>query len=149
MNEDEYIEAANTNDAVEVEAEAEAQEVVTPEVKPEPAPAPAAPAPKVAPARKQKVVVSGQAKDDVLLSRCVFKNMYSRKSLTIHHVQRRLEELGYRDAGSDKDGWYGDLTKRAVAAFQKDSKMADTGVIDAATFEAIFADDPYVNVIID
>jgi peptidoglycan hydrolase-like protein with peptidoglycan-binding domain len=109
------------------------------------APAPAPKAQKNAP----KVAVSGAAKDDVLLSACVFKNVYARKSLTIHHVQRRLAELGYRDAGSDKDGWYGDLTKRAVAAFQKDAKLGESGIIDAATLEAIFDGDPYVSVILN
>lgn len=139
--------AAIEEQAVEVEAPAvEAVEVVAEET----APAEEAPAPKPRPSRKPpKVAVSGAAKDDVHLSKCVFKNVYARKSLTIHHVQRRLNELGYREAGSDKDGWYGDLTKRAVAAFQKDNKLGDSGVIDAATLEAIFADDPYTNVIID
>jgi len=109
------------------------------------APAPAPKAQKNAP----KVAVSGADKDDVLLSKCVFKNVYSRKSLTIHHVQRRLAELGYRDAGSDKDGWYGDKTKSAVAAFQKDRKLGESGIIDAATLEAIFDGDPYVSVILN
>ena len=150
--------AAIEEQAVEVEAPSveavEAVEVVeaVDVVAEETAPVEEAPAPNSVQRRKparDAVTVSGMPKDDVLLSKCVFKNVYARKSLTIHHVQRRLEELGYREAGSDKDGWYGDKTKLAVAEFQKDNKLGDSGVIDAATLEAIFADDPYVNVIID
>jgi peptidoglycan hydrolase-like protein with peptidoglycan-binding domain len=88
--------------------------------------------------------VSGNAVDQVLLSSCVFKNKFARKSLSIHHVQRRLAELGYPDAASDKDGWYGDLTASAVAVFQATEGLESTGVLDMATLNAIFHDDPNV-----
>ena len=90
--------------------------------------------------------VSGNAFDQVLLSSCVFKNKFARKSLSIHHVQRRLAELGYPDAASDKDGWYGDLTASAVAVFQATEGLESTGVLDMATLNAIFHDDPNVTV---
>ena len=114
---------------------------------PEPAPAPAPKPKKVAVKSGVGVVVSGGEFDTVRLDACVFKNMFARKSLSIHHVQRRLAELGYRDATSDKDGWYGDLTKLAVAAFQKANNLGDSGVIDAATLHALFADEPFINVV--
>jgi peptidoglycan hydrolase-like protein with peptidoglycan-binding domain len=131
------------SDAVEAVAEAL---VVEPEPAPEPSPDPV---PTKAQKRKNTVAVSGAQKDDVLLSRCVYKNAYSRKSLTIHHVQRVLVELGYGEASSDKDGWYGDRTKAAVLQFQKDNGLSGDGIINAETFSAIFAKDAYVNVILD
>lgn len=95
-------------------------------------------------------VVSGKDADDVFLDKCVYKNVAARKSLTVHHLQRRLAELGYKEAASDKDGWYGDLTKNAVAAFQSAEKIdADTpGLMNAATLQKIFDGDANVNVII-
>lgn len=85
--------------------------------------------------------------DAVLLSACIYKNPASRKSLTIHHLQRRLNELGYKDAYADKDGWYGDLTRDAVAAYQKDNGIAvdgAVGIVDATTMEKLFAGDANV-----
>jgi peptidoglycan hydrolase-like protein with peptidoglycan-binding domain len=99
--------------------------------------------------RKKKVAVpnaavSGGATDDVYLDRCVFKNLHARKSLTVHHLQRRLAELGYSEALTDKDGWYGDVTRDAVAAWQRDSGVEGDGTMTADTFRQIFADDPNV-----
>jgi peptidoglycan hydrolase-like protein with peptidoglycan-binding domain len=98
---------------------------------------------------KAQHAVSGAAQDNVYLSRCVVKNQFERKSLTIHHVQRRLAELGYRAATADKDGWYGDNTVSAVASFQSAVQLTSTGIIDAETFTALFAGDPNVIVHID
>jgi hypothetical protein len=91
-------------------------------------------------------VVSGKDKDDVFLKQAVYKNPRARKSLTIHHLQRRLAELGYADAAADRDGWYGDLTKLSVEAWQKDNKIEPTGLMNAKTIEGIFAGDPNVRV---
>lgn len=93
-------------------------------------------------------VVGNGDKDEVYLKQCVYKNAYARKSLTVHHLQRRLAELGYSDAAADRDGWYGDLTKESVKAFQGDNKLDGTGVMDATTFERIFAGDPNVKVVL-
>lgn len=90
--------------------------------------------------------VSGAAQDPVRLSRCVFKNQFERKSLTVHHVQRRLAELGHAGALSDKDGWYGDATALAVADFQAVCGFPVSGQMDAATFERLFAGD--INVVV-
>jgi peptidoglycan hydrolase-like protein with peptidoglycan-binding domain len=91
--------------------------------------------------------VSGHDVDPVRLSSIVYKNRFQRKTLSVHHLQRRLSELGYHDAYSDTDGWYGDLTKAAVAAYQADNGLAGEGVADIATLESLFSDDP--NVAID
>lgn len=111
---------------------------VVPEVKPLPI---------VAKPAEKHVIGKGDT-DDVYLTKCVYKNIYERKSLTIHHLQRRLEELGYKDVVGDKDGWLGELTMIAIEKFQKDKGLATTGKVDAETFRKIFEGDSNVNVII-
>ena len=93
------------------------------------------------------VVTNGDA-DPVHLSACVYENKYARKSLTVHHVQRRLAELGYNDAVGDRDGWYGELTALAVKAFQKDKGFDSTGLMDEATFASLFAGDTNVEIVL-
>jgi peptidoglycan hydrolase-like protein with peptidoglycan-binding domain len=125
-------------------------EAIEPEPTPEPKPEPA-------PKAKAKVreedteathVVGLGDKDEVVLAQCVYKNMYARKSLTVHHLQRRLAELGYGDASADLDGWYGDLTKDSVRQYQGDNNLEATGVMDAETFKRIFKGDPNVMVVV-
>jgi len=107
------------------------------EPKPQPVAKPAAPA---------RHVVTDADRDPVFLSACVYMNKFNRKSLTVHHLQRRLVELGYNDAVGDKDGWYGELTASAVSEFQKANRLEATGRMDAKTFEAVFAGDTNVEV---
>ena len=137
------IPAAPAPEPVEVE---EPKPVVVEEPKPEPVPE-VKPIPVVAKPTVKHVVGKGDA-DDVYLAKCVYKNMYERKSLTIHHLQRRLEELGYKDVIGDKDGWLGDLTMMSVEKFQKDKGLAATGKVDADTFRKIFEGDTNVNVVL-
>jgi hypothetical protein len=124
-------------------------EAIEPEPTPEPEPAPA-------PKAKAKVrvedteaahVVGLGDKDEVVLAQCVYKNVYARKSLTVHHLQRRLAELGYGDASADLDGWYGDLTKESVRQYQGDNNLEATGVMNADTLKRIFNGDPNVLVV--
>lgn len=93
-------------------------------------------------------VVSNNAVDDVVLASVVYKNVKARKSLTVHHLQRRLVELGYEQAGKDKDGWYGENTLSAIVSYQKDNKVGENGKLDADTFLGIFKNDPNVNPIV-
>jgi hypothetical protein len=93
------------------------------------------------------VVGNGEV-DEVKLSACVYQNTSSQKSLTVHHLQRRLIELGFAEAGLDKDGYYGGATKAAVRNFQASKKLDVTGVMDAVTFKAVFKGDPNVKVIL-
>lgn len=102
-----------------------------------------------APASAPNAVVGTGDADNVYLSKCVYKNMYAKKSLTVHHLQRRLTELGYTEADADKDGWYGDGTARAVRALQEYLGIESDSGMNAETFEAVFAGDPNVQVVID
>jgi hypothetical protein len=92
--------------------------------------------------------VSGEDVDNVILAQCVYKNVYARKSLTVHHLQRRLIELGYKDADADKDGWLGDETVASIKEFQADKGMDVTGSVDVETFTKIFEGDIHVNVVL-
>lgn len=118
--------------------------VVEPAVAVEPVPEPKPSKPKAS----TRAAVSGGDKDEVFLANCVYKNVYARKSLTVHHVQRRLAELGYNEAYADKDGWLGDLTKAAIVKFQGDKGLNATGNMDAATFTKLFEGDSNVNVVL-
>ena len=137
--------------AVAVEVAAEAPVAVVEE--PAPAPVEPEPAPAIVPVevpQPEPVVahaaVTG-AMDEVYLSKCVYENKYERKSLTIHHLQRRLEELGYKDVVGDRDGWLGELTMASVNQFQKDRGLDVTDKsLDSNTFSQIFAGDPNVNI---
>jgi hypothetical protein len=140
---EEEISAPVVEVPVVVVEEAVAEESA-PEPEPEPAPKPKAPKP----AAEATHVVGDGDFDQVFLKQCVYKNMYARKSLTVHHLQRRLGELGYGDATADRDGWYGDLTMESVKAFQGDNKLEANGIMDATTFERIFAGDPNVKVVL-
>ena len=127
---------------LEPEPEPEPEPVVVPEVVPEVVPTLVVDKP------AEKHVVGTGDTDDVYLAKCVYKNIYERKSLTIHHLQRRLEELGYNDVVGDKDGWLGELTMISVEKFQKDKGLAATGKVDADTFSKIFEGDSNVNVVL-
>jgi hypothetical protein len=85
--------------------------------------------------------------DTVLLSALVFENKNARKSLSVHHLQRRLEELGYTEAGADRDGYYGPLTRAAVRRLQEDEELENTsGLVDLETLRNIFENDDNVTV---
>ena len=146
-------------DDIEVDAPVEVieEEVLAPVVEPEqiiveePTPEPT-PEPVVVeqPKASHQVshAVSGEDVDDVILANCVYKNVYARKSLTVHHLQRRLIELGYKDADADKDGWLGDETVASIKDFQADKGMDVTGSVDADTFIKIFEGDVNVRVVL-
>jgi hypothetical protein len=134
-----------------VAAEPEAPVVVVEE--PAPAPVEPEPEPVIVPVEVPQpqpvaahAAVTGSV-DEVYLQKCVYENKFERKSLTIHHLQRRLEELGYKDVIGDRDGWLGELTMMSVNAFQKDKGLDVTDKsIDEKTFTMIFAGDHNVNV---
>lgn len=94
--------------------------------------------------RTTYAVVSGNSKDDVYLSKAVYKNSARKRSLTVHHIQRRLVEWGYYDAYLDKDGFYGDKTKESVISFQDRMGILATGLMDEVTMSKLFEGDTNV-----
>jgi peptidoglycan hydrolase-like protein with peptidoglycan-binding domain len=94
------------------------------------------------------VVVSGGDFDQVLLSQCEYESKNTRKSLSIHHLQRRLNELGFPDAINDKDGWFSELTLKSVQEFQRSKNLDVTSQMNEETLLAIFAGDPHIIVVV-
>jgi hypothetical protein len=127
-----------------VEPTPEPEPVVVPEPEPEPTivEEPKAHKPKATEA------VSGNGVDEVLLANCIYKNAFARKSLSVHHLQRRLIELGFKDADADKDGWLGDETVTAIKNFQASKGLDVTGSVDATTLTKIFEGDHNVHVVL-
>lgn len=130
--------------AVEVEETIEepVEEIVELEVV---APKPATSAAKV-PATTYAVVGNGSA-DAVYASKAIFQNRLQKKSLTVHHLQRRLAEWGHAEAYSDVDGWYGEPTKKSVAEFQEKHGLEATGIADYETLARIFEGDTNVKLV--
>jgi len=153
MTEETNIDPAGDIELDETVEVVEEEEVPAPVVEPEqeiveePMPE-SMPEPEVVKQPQASHAVSGEDVDNVMLANCVYKNVYARKSLTVHHLQRRLIELGYKDADADKDGWLGDETVASIKKFQADKGMDVTGTVDADTFTKIFEGDVHVNVVL-
>lgn len=92
-------------------------------------------------------VVGNGVVDEVSLSKIVYKNEVARKSLSVHHLQRRLNELGYTDAYADKDGYFGDKTRLAILKYQESNKFAVDGKPSKELLEQVFNGDPNVKVV--
>lgn len=60
------------------------------------------------------------------------------RSAAARDVQARLAALGF-DPGA-ADGYYGDQTRAAARAFQRDRGLAATGDVDCATWQALLAE---------
>lgn len=86
---------------------------------------------------------------EVRLSAIVFKNPFSKRSVSVYHLQQRLIELGLDSVKNDKQGWFGDATKHEIMLFQEKHGLQSTGLVDEATLLAIFDGDDKVKVIID
>lgn len=92
--------------------------------------------------------VSGAPRDPVVFSRAVPESeAKTRKSLTVHHLQRRLTDLGYVEANSDINGRYGALTARSVEQWQADHGYESTGRLTPEQFAELFKGDPNVTVV--
>lgn len=58
--------------------------------------------------------------------------------LNVYVLQKKLAQMGYFEGACT--GSYSDFTQRAVAQFQADNGLDDTGVADAATWEKLYSD---------
>ena len=91
-------------------------------------------------------VIGNAEVDTVKVSAIKFRNLAARRSISVYHTQRRLKELGYASAGSDREGFYAEGTLAAMKKFQEDTKIDGEGMPDLKTLETLFKDDPYVKV---
>ena len=92
-------------------------------------------------------VVSNDRVDAVHASKIVAHNKAQKKSLSVHHLQRRLNEWGFTSAYLDKDGYCGDHTISAISAFQTHVGLPVTGAPDFTTLERIFEGDTNVKLL--
>lgn len=83
------------------------------------------------------------ATDPVYPSKLIY-DPHNLKSLTVHHLQRRLAEVGYAEAAAGIDGQYDTLTERAFLAWQSDNDFEGTPDVDQLS--ALFDGDPNVSV---
>ena len=148
LDEDTIAQHAGAEVAVEVEVLAEAEAEVVAPVDTEVSEKVEA----IVPAAKKSsapattyAVVSGNDKDEVRLSAIIFENVKAKKSLSVHHLQRRLNEWGFASAYTDRDGWYGVPTRDAVHEFQE-AQGLPVGELDMVTLKAIFEGDTNVRV---
>ncbi len=65
---------------------------------------------------------------------------YEDDSDDVKAMQQRLFDLGYVDDEENITGYYGDISKTAVKAFQKNSGIKETGTADNATLVALFSE---------
>lgn len=84
--------------------------------------------------------------DNVYANQIIYKNHNARRSLSVFHMQRRLGELGLKI--EDREGWYGDSTKKAIFDFQRANGLTETGNPDAESLQLLFRDDPNVTLIL-
>lgn len=66
---------------------------------------------------------------------------YEDENDDVKAMQQRLYDLGYVDDEENITGYYGDISKKAVKAFQKNNKIKETGEADNKTLTAMFMDD--------
>lgn len=89
-------------------------------------------------------VVSNDLVDTIHASKVIVHNKSQKKSLSVHHVQRRLNEWGFTTAYLDKDGYCGDHTVSAISAFQAKVGVSSTGIPDYDTLALLFEGDTNV-----
>ena len=62
------------------------------------------------------------------------------QNANVKAMQQRLYDLGYITESDNVTGYYGDVSAKAVEAFQKNSKLEETGAADNKTLTALFMD---------
>ncbi len=97
---------------------------------------------------KSAPAVVGRGKtDEVSVSRLIPKNVRAKKSLSVHHLQRRLNELGYSAAYADTDGWLGDGTLLGLRQFAEAEGHEIGDILTFAVILDVFDGDANVTVV--
>jgi peptidoglycan hydrolase-like protein with peptidoglycan-binding domain len=90
------------------------------------------------PARKKAVATALPNPTYVSLKALIYLAV-ARNSGSVSAVQTRLLELGYTDAGGEKQGWFGPRTYEALLAFQADEGIDEEYCAGEETIAALFA----------
>lgn len=69
----------------------------------------------------------------------------SNKSLTVHHIQRRLAERGYGEVYRDRDGFWRDGTSAALEEFTEKHGLAGKSHVEV--LRALFENDDNVEIV--
>lgn len=85
--------------------------------------------------------ITDNFRDTLHFDQVIIKNVFRKKSLTIHHIQRVLNDLGYTSVNADPDGFYGDGTLDAVRTYQAQTKNDVTGVLTKEQLTLLFEHD--------
>lgn len=64
---------------------------------------------------------------------------YGNKGPAILDIQVKLQSLGYLQANGQLDGNFGNVTKKALIAFQKDNKLAPDGIVGKQTWDKLLS----------
>ncbi|MGN0537534.1 MAG: peptidoglycan-binding protein [Acutalibacteraceae bacterium] len=67
--------------------------------------------------------------------------VYGDENENVLTIQKRLAYLGYLNADDSTTGYFGNNTYEAVAAFQTNSKLDVTGIVDGNTYNALMSND--------
>ncbi len=65
----------------------------------------------------------------------------------VREVQDRLYQMGYIIDKAYLTGYFGDITKEAVIAFQKNNNIGSDGKVGPRTFEALYSTDAKANIL--
>lgn len=123
----------NTKVLVIDDPEARAERLVELVGTPTPEPTPTAtPEPTQAPTPTPTPTITPAPAYEGLLS-------YNSRGLHVIQLQEKLKELNYY--AGEIDGVFGDVTRKAVVAFQKRNQLQADGVVGQMTFAALFGDD--------
>ncbi len=68
------------------------------------------------------------------------------KSLSVHHVQRRLAERGYGEVYRDRDGFWREGTEESFTAFRKDAGLPDDAEL-RRVLDELFDNDGNVEIV--
>lgn len=94
--------------------------------------------PKKTKGKNHRSVSSLVAGSEVRLSKVIFESKFNRNSASVRIVQTRLIELGYTDAGADRQGWVSEGTASALTEFAKDSGIEAHNIYTQDLLNALF-----------
>lgn len=86
-------------------------------------------------------VVGGGVQDPVMVN----VDEGSAKSLSVHHIQRRLAERGFGDVYRDRDGFWREGTTDALRAFQEALGLQDADRV--TVLRSLFENDDNVEIV--